>query len=1057
MKRWVEIAVACAACAACAGDLTFPDAVNGVVEMTGEGKDEIVHSRSEPVTVKTCGVYGLVYMGRKLGHGTMLAGNKDVNVDRHCPDASWYEYRQAYLTEGESGGTMRDVLHYGHYRGLGGFAFKEGRVVELKPVYAVFDGGLELGHGESLSGNTYRFDAVYAGLSRNHSRPLLRYRQTAFNTDHWDVKPKSEIVYAHELAGRKLLSGTVALAVSFSSGTGPVQVSASRDGESWVPLGAITNKCEVSLPVPSALFPASRLLVRFVGEPRVRLQIRSYGFDGTVDGAPIRAFGSTRYLEAETGALFGAIEVPAYAAEIAPVNAHRLPSPSSAAVWSAVEDVKVFRTTPVPKTTGRALSLSLAGNEAESVQLVVAPQADARDVRVETADLVCGEGAGAFRLPAAAVQVARVAYVTIRQPTDEMGARGEWPDPLLPQDGAAFPVKAGSNQPFWITVKAPIGQPKGLYRGTLGVSISFASDAAATHIDVPFEVEVFDFDLPARMTCQSPSGFSPQRVAQFHGVKPGSLEHDIVLEKYMQMLGDHHISSYRWGKGERLSVKWRNASDPARAEPVFDWEAFDDAHAELIGRFHFNAFWIRLDKDGLGHGFQGVFEPGVICGVPQTNALYETLLAKYLGAIERHIVEKGWLNEAYLYPFDEPHPRLFGQIDEVMRLVKRCAPRLRRTVSAAPSRAIGEGVNLWTPRLDIIHSLDEAYFRARGDAFWWYICCGPRAPYPTSFIDHMGCELRTWLWMTWGYNVSGAHVWETTVWTTSPKYPDPKAPQDPYVDAMSWSSSRATPWGNGDGRFVYPPVAATGGRVPSSPVLEGPNSSYRLEILRDGIEDYEYFAMLKRAVPDHPLLKVPEDVFRNERSFSHDPSHMRIHRAKLARAIERLPAAIRRLPPPETCVPARPASGEGFRLQTVAGGTVAVNNFDDTIQETLWRVENGALDGLAVQTVALVLGTQNVGCTPDDMAAGMKCVLDAIRSRRPDVKVLLYASFPTRLTWRNLRNRAANARYAAFADGKHVIFRDINDRLSPALFPDGIHPNGKALDIWLADLAAASP
>ena len=70
--------------------------------------------------------------------------------------------------------------------------------------------------------------------------------------------------------------------------------------------------------------------------------------------------------------------------------------------------------------------------------------------------------------------------------------------------------------------------------------------------------------------------------------------------------------------------------------------------------------------------------------------------------------------------------------------------------------------------------------------------------------------------------------------------------------------------------------------------MEGPNSSYRLEILRDGVEDYEYFALLKKVDPANALLKVPESVFKHERSFSPDPSFMREHREKIARAIERL-------------------------------------------------------------------------------------------------------------------------------------------------------------------------
>lgn len=66
--------------------------------------------------------------------------------------------------------------------------------------------------------------------------------------------------------------------------------------------------------------------------------------------------------------------------------------------------------------------------------------------------------------------------------------------------------------------------------------------------------------------------------------------------------------------------------------------------------------------------------------------------------------------------------------------------------------------------------------------------------------------------------------------------------------------------------------------------------------------------------------------------------------------------------------------------------------------------------------------------------------------------MLLYASFPCRLTWSNLRNRAANALYEKIADGKHVMFRDVNADLPLSFFPDGVHPNAKALAVWVADI-----
>ena len=50
-------------------------------------------------------------------------------------------------------------------------------------------------------------------------------------------------------------------------------------------------------------------------------------------------------------------------------------------------------------------------------------------------------------------------------------------------------------------------------------------------------------------------------------------------------------------------------------------------------------------------------------------------------------------------------------------------------------------------------------------------------------------------------------------------------------------------WGNGDGRFIYPPEAAADAN-PANPVLDGPVDSIRWEMLRDGIEDYEYFVIL---------------------------------------------------------------------------------------------------------------------------------------------------------------------------------------------------------------------
>ena len=123
---------------------------------------------------------------------------------------------------------------------------------------------------------------------------------------------------------------------------------------------------------------------------------------------------------------------------------------------------------------------------------------------------------------------------------------------------------------------------------------------------------------------------------------------------------------------------------------------------------------------------------------------------------------------------------------------------------------------------------------------------------------------------------------------------------------MGWVSGYDTKpgtkaaWGNGDGRFIYPPEAAAEAQ-PAQPVLDGPVDSIRWEMLRDGIEDYEYLAMLRRLLaakgakltaaqrePYDALLAVPEAITSSMTAFTKSPAPIEAQREAVARAIERL-------------------------------------------------------------------------------------------------------------------------------------------------------------------------
>jgi hypothetical protein len=282
------------------------------------------------------------------------------------------------------------------------------------------------------------------------------------------------------------------------------------------------------------------------------------------------------------------------------------------------------------------------------------------------------------------------------------------------------------------------------------------------------------------------------------------------------------------------------------------------------------------------------------------------MFSSYVKQLEDHFRQKGWLDLPYIYWFDEPAPKDYEFVRNGFQRLKKFAPGLRTMLTEEPVDALAGPVDIWCPiSFNYDHAAAEKR-RAHGERFWWYVCTGPKAPYCTLFIDHPATELRVWLWQTWQRNIVGALVWQATYWTSSAAFPD--QPQNPYEDPMGYVSGYSTPkgvkryWGNGDGRFVYPPLAAaTPGVSGPDPVIKPPVASIRWEMLREGIEDYEYLCLLRELLADkrnqlsaeqvkryESLLDVPESITKDMTAFTTDPAPIYTRRAAIAEAIEQL-------------------------------------------------------------------------------------------------------------------------------------------------------------------------
>lgn len=354
------------------------------------------------------------------------------------------------------------------------------------------------------------------------------------------------------------------------------------------------------------------------------------------------------------------------------------------------------------------------------------------------------------------------------------------------------------------------------------------------------------------------------------------------------------ISLTREGTQENLVSGGGFEEGPGAVRPEVDFAAWDAEARKYLDEYHFTSF--KLPLAGLGGGTFHERHYGKIGPYDQGTPEYRRIFRDYCMQVQNHLQENGWLDKAYVYWFDEPEPRDYEFVREGMQEIKLAGPLIQRMLTEEPNPALFGAVDIWCPGLD---NMDPEICRERqeaGEKIWWYVCTGPKTPYPGLFIDHPAVDMRVWLWMSWKWNVQGVLVWTSNYWTSYCAYPD--QPQNPWEDPMGYVSGYGLPaghigyWGNGDGRFLYPPNKDINEH--REPFVAGPVNSIRWEMLREGMEDFEYFALLDKLTATRPgteharLLEVPESVAKSKTEFSLDPRPMHQHREAMARAIEAL-------------------------------------------------------------------------------------------------------------------------------------------------------------------------
>jgi lysophospholipase L1-like esterase len=131
----------------------------------------------------------------------------------------------------------------------------------------------------------------------------------------------------------------------------------------------------------------------------------------------------------------------------------------------------------------------------------------------------------------------------------------------------------------------------------------------------------------------------------------------------------------------------------------------------------------------------------------------------------------------------------------------------------------------------------------------------------------------------------------------------------------------------------------------------------------------------------------------------------------------------------------------------------------DRVENVLWRLSKGQVDGMDPKVVVLMIGTNNSGRnSASEIAEGIKQLVTEYESRCPNAHIILFGIFPRGQNPNDGGRRkvaAVNEKIKLLDDGKRVTYIDIGPKMLEAdgtissdMMPDYVHPTFKGYEMW---------
>lgn len=562
------------------------------------------------------------------------------------------------------------------------------------------------------------------------------------------------------------------------------------------------------------------------------------------------------------------------------------------------------RAIPGMSVSGKSeVNIKAAKNEYEAFQVVISAGKNnhLKNVKVDITDLKGENG----KIGRENIKMFRVENIHIRNSSPRAAyAPGLFPDPLLPfldpvsgdsvtlyqrvdlptgrqYIGAkynAFPINLypGQNCAVWVDIYVPKDVKAGIYSGNINVVAE--ENISST---IPVTLKVWNFSLPEVATHRTHLGhFS--LISKAWGIDSHSEKFREIEIRFCKEMAKHRI----------------NPPIPHSLLPVVNDDGSltidPEIHEKLrqyVEETNLVDFEIPRTKFMTNTSNSPLPTPD-----NQTDLVAYEKSKRYYREIYQYLVDNGWEERAYLYLIDEPNSvKDYNQVMNLAKVAEEGAPDLKRlvveqTYKHDPSWPdLDSSIDIWCPLFGFVDRETIQEKIANGDEVWSYSALVQPAPSyhpdyenmkdknpPYWHIDRPVIMYRIPTWLNRQYDINGLLYWTTAGW-----YNENGPWLAPFLvhfgdGGMGHITAR---YYNGGGLLFYPGKDAG---------FDGPVTSIRLKNIREGLEDYEYFAILESLGQEEFVKEMVDAVCPEWWDFTKDPETLLKIREQLAMKIESL-------------------------------------------------------------------------------------------------------------------------------------------------------------------------